>query len=81
MLTIHIRHPKRVLNQRTAASQLSLTELQKYVNTRGADTGIRGKPLSLVTIRKELTTLRSAWKWAKEMGLVKHDLPVKSRLR
>ena len=44
---------------------------------RRAQKKYRGKKLSPVTLRKEITTLRAAWNWAVLMNLVKGQYPSK----
>ena len=55
--------------------------LQSYINRRAAEKGLRGKPISRVTIKKEMTTLRAAWAWAADMNLLDTALPSGKRLR
>jgi integrase len=81
MISTHVRHLKRTFGVRLRASSIDLSTLQNYINTRGKEKGIHGKQLSPVTIRKEISTLFTAWSWAKESSLVTTDLPRKSRLR
>lgn len=61
---IHMKHLKRVLGEDFAVEQLNLRALQEYVNNRSNESGLRGKKLSPVTIRKELGTFSSIWNWA-----------------
>ena len=81
MLHTHMAHLKRLLGVRTRPSSFSLEHLQSYVNARSQEKGLRGKPLSPTTIKKELATLTTVWSWAQESGFVKSQLPRKSRLR
>ncbi len=81
MLKTHIKHLKRLIGTRTSAAEIDLSKLQGYVNLRSREPGIRGNTVSAVTIRKELTTLNAAWKWAKESLLVSFDLPRIARVR
>ena len=59
---------------------MSLETLQKYVNRRSQEPGIRGRTISPTTIKKELVTLKTAWEWAKESGLSIPLLPNRKRL-
>jgi len=54
---------------------LKLEDLQNYVNSRATETGKRKKPISVVTIKKEISTLRTLWRWGKRADLVAHDFP------
>ena len=81
MISTHVRHLKRILGIRFRTNSVNLSTLQSYVNSRGKEKGIHNKQLSPVTIRKEISTLYSAWSWAKESSIVTTELPRKSRLR
>jgi hypothetical protein len=81
MLGTHIRNLKRHFGVRMVADQVELSTVQGFINSRGTDRGIRGGMLSPVTIKKEITTLYSAWAWAIESSIVSKTLPLKSRLR
>jgi integrase len=69
-IRIHSGHLKRVLGEQFKVAALTRDDLQRYVNTRAKDFGIRKKSLSPVTIRKEVTTLSGIWTWAEGEGLV-----------
>lgn len=58
--TIHHAHLKRELGIRTSVHGLGLEALQRYVTVR---------KVAPTTIRKELSTLRTAWRWAFEAGI------------
>lgn len=66
MLEIHVRHLKRLLGVRLRVNLMQLERLQDYINQRSSERGIRGRTVCAVTIKKELTTLRAAWAWAKD---------------
>jgi len=40
--------------------------MQRYIDQRSKDNGVRGKNLSSVTIKKEISTLRTIWNRAKD---------------
>lgn len=67
---IHLTHLCRVLGGGFELSELKLSELQGYVNSRSA-------VVAPVTVRKEITTLRSAWNWGVSMGFAAGVIPVK----
>ncbi|MEM9352886.1 MAG: site-specific integrase [Planctomycetota bacterium] len=71
----HLKHLRRVLGASFSLPEASLEDLQSYVESRGKDNGIRGKRLSPSTIKKELTTLRTLWNWAKEAGHLSGQFP------
>jgi len=73
----HLKHLRRVLGASFVLSEVKLEDLQQYVQQRSRDKGIRGKTLSSATIKKELTTLRTLWNWAKNGDHVARPLPLK----
>jgi integrase len=73
----HVKHLCRVLGAAFSLSEVGLEDLQRYVDRRTKDKGIRGKRLSSATIKKEITTLRTIWNWAKNAGHVGRPLPLK----
>lgn len=72
MYTIHIHagHLKRVLGSGFNVRSLTREDLQRYINARAKKTGRRGRKISPITIRKELSTLSGIWTWAQTGGLV-----------
>ncbi|MBB3209054.1 integrase [Rhodopirellula rubra] len=76
-MKIHERHLERHLGPRFRIQQLIREDLQRYVNKRAKEPGIRGRTLSPTTIRKELATLRSVWNWALGERLVLTPFPNK----
>lgn len=71
---IHLRHLKRLLKASQSAVGLSLGDLQGYVNKRLREAR-HGKPISSDTIKKEIATLRVAWNWAVDRGLIEKAFP------
>ena len=65
---IHFRHLARSFGEAFALVSLAQTDLQRY---------IRERPVSATTIRKEITTLRTAWHWAVDSGLLTGNFPNK----
>lgn len=76
-LNIHLSHLKEVLGERFRVDRLTFADLQRYVDTRSKEIGKRGKPISPVTIKKELTSFSGVWTWAARMSLVKTPFPNK----
>ena len=76
-IRIHLNHVKRSLGERFRVDTLSFADLQRYVDKRSRETGRRGKSISAVTIRKELTSFSGVWTWANRMALVKIPFPNK----
>lgn len=61
ILTIHMRHFERILGTRFRINRLTQQNLQRYVNERSQQQGIRGKKVRTATIKKELDTFRTIW--------------------
>lgn len=61
---IRLRHVIRSLGANFLVPDLTLAHLQAHVDRRARQRGPWGKPLSPVTIRKEIKTLGAAWAWA-----------------
>ena len=80
-ITTHVKHLKRILGTKTMPIEIGLETLQRYVNQRSEERNRSGKLIQPVTIKKELSTLSSAWRWAKQADLITRDLPQKSMLR
>ncbi|QDT00419.1 tyrosine-type recombinase/integrase [Adhaeretor mobilis] len=73
----HLRHLRSVMGASFVLPTTALVDIQKYIDERGKAPGIRGKKLSPATIKKELTTLRTMWNWAKDAGHLTGQLPLK----
>jgi integrase len=71
----HFGHLVRSLGQSFRIRGLKLVDLQGYVDKRAKAKGRRG-PLLPTTIKKEIVTLRTAWKWGERMGIVEGRCPV-----
>jgi integrase len=72
---MHLRHVKRFFGVDFDPNDIAPGRLQEYVEHRARRKGIRKRPLSAYTIRKELTTFRAAWNWAKQMLLIEPAFP------
>ncbi len=79
LMRLHCRHLVRLLGKSFPIHQFSHEVLQTYTMKRAKDR-IRGKTASGATIKKELVTLRSIWKWATDNDLVDVEFPTQ-RLR
>jgi len=72
----HFNHLARVLGPLFPIADLSLADLQGYVdNRRTKGKGRNGRKLSAATIEKEIISLRTAWNWAVQMSLVSGKFP------
>jgi hypothetical protein len=57
--SIHIAHLLRIIEPKTAVGAVANETSQAYVNARGKEKGRRGRPISHVTIQKDIGTLSS----------------------
>jgi integrase len=73
---MHLRHFERTLGEKFPLQQLQLADLQRHVNERSRKK-YRGRPLSPITLKKEVASFRAAWNWATLNGLVKGSFPSK----
>ena len=71
----HLNHLFRIMGRSVVFASLSLQDLQSYVDARSKDKGHRGRKLSPATIKKELTTLRTIWNWAKNTEQIHRAFP------
>lgn len=74
-IRLHFKHLAASLGERFAMRELSLSDLQGYVERRSKARGHRGRTLSPATIKKELITLRTAWNWGAKMGHLAGKFP------
>ncbi len=74
-IRLHFRHIVGHLGSAFPVAELSLADLQGYVNKRANAKGTNGRHLSPATIKKEIVTLRTAWNWAVKMKLVAGRFP------
>jgi integrase len=63
---IHMTRLQEILGRETPLGEINKARLQTYVTQREKQKGRRGKPISPVTIKKELGTLSAVWTWAKD---------------
>ncbi len=76
---IHIAHLLRIIDRQTVVGVVTTETLQGYVNARAREKGRGGRPVSHVTIQKEIGTLSSVWnRWARPLGLVDAPAPTKN---
>ncbi len=72
---IHMGHWARILGNGTRLVSVTTESLQRYISKRSQEDGHRGKKVSTGTIRKEVATFRTLWRWAKRFEHVSHDFP------
>src|SRR5262245_53531470 len=73
----HLGHVVATLGADFRVARLTTADLQRHIARRSQARGRRGRPLSPVTIRKELAGFRSAFHWAVHAGLVRGTFPGK----
>lgn len=66
---IHFKHLVATLGERFPLPELTQADLQRHVERRA------GLGIAAETIRKEITTLRTAWNWATDAGLLAGSYP------
>jgi integrase len=74
-MRLHFKHLVGCFGAAFPIAELSLADLQRYVDRRAKANGTNGRKLSAATIRKELVTLRTAWNFAARLKLVAGRLP------
>ena len=74
-MRIHERQSYRVLGKAFNIQKLTSMELQRYVDRRSKDKGLRGRKVTPGTIRKAIITLRTLWNWAVKNGLLVGRFP------
>lgn len=74
-IRIHFKHLVTSLGSDFDLSKLTLKHLDKHVARRLAMPGKKGRPMNPDTIRKEISTLGSAWEFGRPRGMVNGSLP------
>lgn len=73
---VHLKHLGETLGEKYPARSLTLADMQRHIDRR-LGKKYRGRRLSPVTVRKEVTTLRTIWNWGVLHGLVSGSFPSK----
>ena len=71
---MHLKHVAKTLGVNFPMENLALEYLQKHIERRSKKI-YRGRPLSPVTLRKEMTSFRAYWNWGMQAGKVKGVFP------
>ncbi len=71
---MHLGHFTATLGKRFPVQRLTLADLQRHVDRRARKV-YRGKPLSPVTLRKEMATFRACWNWGVQGGKLRGPFP------
>jgi len=74
---VAIRHLTRILGGSTKLHTLRLADLQRYIEKRSKDKGLRGRNVAATTIKKDVDTLKTIWNWALATDVVNRPLPKK----
>lgn len=74
---LHLSHFKRLLKESFPVQTLSGPTLQGCVDRRSQERGHRGRRVSPVTIKKEVTSFSGVWSWGVKAGLLKGSFPSK----
>jgi integrase len=70
---MHLRHFRRTLGDDFPIARLSQSDLQHHIAERSKKHGPRGRRLSPVTLRKEMSSFRAVWNWAAHCSLLVVD--------
>lgn len=66
-MRLHFNHMTKHFGEAFPIGELSLADLQQYVDRRAKAKGTNGRKLSPATIKKEIVSLRTAWNWGVKM--------------
>jgi hypothetical protein len=67
---MHLKHFVKTLGADFPIQTLTLTHLQDHVERRAKKKGHFKKPISPVTLKKEMASFRACWNWGVESGLL-----------
>lgn len=70
-IKLHLSHIERHVDSQLRVDSFKFQQLQDYADNRSLEKGQKGRPVSPVTIKKELASLSGAWNWGLRRGLVK----------
>jgi integrase len=71
---MHLRHVIATLGKSFRIVSLTPSDLQRHIDRR-ARKRYRGRPLSAVTLRKEMASFRACWNWGVQAGRLKNAFP------
>jgi integrase len=71
---MHLRHVIATLGSSFRIASLTPGDLQKHIDRR-ARKRYRGRPLSAVTLRKEMASFRACWNWGVQTGQLRGMFP------
>ncbi|WP_165253479.1 tyrosine-type recombinase/integrase [Paludisphaera soli] len=73
----HLGHLTTTLGAMLTVESLTASDLQRHIERRTNAKGVRGRPLSPTTMKKEISSFSAVWTWANQMGLVAIPFPSK----
>jgi hypothetical protein len=76
---MHLRHVMATLGKSFRIGSLTAEDLQRHISRRSRKR-YRGRPLSAVTLRKEMASFRACWNWGVQTGRLKGIFPGRARL-
>lgn len=71
---MHLRHVIATVGISFRVGSLTTADLQQHIDRR-ARKRYRGRPLSAVTLRKEMASFRASWNWGLQAGRIKAPFP------
>ena len=74
---MHLNHFVKTLGTAFSIQTLALSHLQDHVERRAKKKGHFKKPISPVTLKKEMASFRACWNWGVEAGLLTGRFPNK----
>lgn len=74
-MRIHVRHLRRILGSHLATDAITADKLQGYINKRSQQKTRAKRLISPATVKKEITTLRTIWNGAKNLGQLDVSFP------
>jgi len=72
---MHLGHFVKSLGEKFPIQTLAFADLQGHIDRRAKKKGHHKRPLSPVTLRKEMASLRAAWNWGVDAGLLQGHFP------
>jgi integrase len=78
---MHLGHFVKSLGANFPIQTLTLDHLQQHIERRAKKKGHYRKPISPVTLKKEMTSFRACWNWGVSAGLVTGKFPTNKALK
>ncbi|MBM4073199.1 MAG: site-specific integrase [Planctomycetes bacterium] len=78
---MHLRHFAKTVGNGFPIQTLSTIQVQQHIDRRARKKGLRKRPLSPMTLKKEVTSLRACWNWGLSAGLLVGTFPNNKALK